>query len=228
MIAEGNWQVKFSDFYKWNQDKEVNEEIVSHFTKGIFFIFDTYQTLNANSKLTILNLIDVMKITDQNFKKAHLFLLINYLNTLMYANRNKEFLTILMDEAHLIFNDELSLYTISKMTREARKFNTMFLLGSQNISDFYSINNEILSSIFSNTANIFIGKIESDQINIINDMLSTKFEKLQKEEIEHLQLNRGSFLYITEKERHKINISFNETISKVILLDEQKQDQIEY
>ena len=190
---------------------------------SLFLNFEYYPKIDAN-------LLEISKSTDENLKSAQYFLVINFLSDLMYSNKNNSeiFNAFVIDESHIVLNDEKSLSMISRMIREARKFNTLIILGSQNITDFQSINNNTISSIFSNAANIFVGKIEGDQIESLNKLLETKLEALTEEEIKYFQKTRGNFLYFNEKQRVNFKVEFNDDIEEIILKEEQIQKIKEY
>jgi len=122
----------------------------------------------------------------------------------------------------------ITLSIISKMVREARKFNTMIMLGTQNITDFQTNDNNLLRSIFSNTSNLFIGKIEADQIELLNSLLESKMKKLNSSEIQHFQKERGNFLHINEKDNILFKVDFDDFTKHLIFKEEQIQDNKEY
>lgn len=224
-----NLEPTFSDYNKWTNNDEIKQKVLVHFVDGLYSEFDKPQDIDIKDDLTIFNLIEASKTSNKSIRKAYFFLVINFLNEVMYENKNTgKFNSYIVDEAHIVFNDEISLISISRMIREARKFNTMILLGSQNITDFQSIDNNIVSTIFSNTSNIFVGKIEGDQIDSLKSLLSTKSEPLTEVEISYLKRERGNFLYFNEQERINLKVSFDSDIGDLILKQEQVQNQQEF
>ncbi len=223
-------QATFAIFNAWIHDENIKRQILSPFIGGIYNIFNKEQNIEIDEPLIIFNTFEILKTSDKNLKKANYFLIMDYINGTMYENdfKNNKFLSIIIDESHLFFNDFKTLTVISKMVREARKFNTMIMLGTQNISDFSTEDNNLLQSIFSNTSNLFIGKIEAEEIKLLNSLLETKMQKLNQYEIEHFQKARGNFLYLNEKNNILFKVDFDDFTKHLILRKEQIQDNKEY
>jgi len=211
-------------------DEEIKSQIIFPFVGGIYNIFNNKQVFEIDEQLIIFNTFEILKTSDTNLRQSQYFLIMNFLNELMYENdfKNDAFLSIIIDEAHLFFKDYKILSIISKMVREARKFNTMIMLGTQNITDFQSSDDNLLQSIFSNTSNLFIGKIEADQIDKLNSLLESKMKKLNIHEIEHFQKERGNFLFSNEKENILLRVELDEFTKHLLFKPEQIQDKKEY
>ncbi len=207
-----NYEFKFSDL------SISEEEIFAPIIHGVYKMFNEYEELDFNYKIMVLEAKELF-LMEEEFKNTIIFLIMNRINEEIFANQNGGKLNFYLDEAGKFLRNDFLIKKLSPLFSEARKFNTKITIATQNLTDLYNgksidVN---LSNIFSNASNLFIGYLKNDQIDLLNDFVSSgRGREITDVEHKHMNKKLGHFLYLSDENRYCIISFYDEVINEII------------
>lgn len=241
LISKKNYLAKgkeytIQDFYNSfnvTQKKEYNS-ILKTFIDGTLSMFNVVEEFDLNNKLNIIQLRSLQDSQEQSYKQSVFKLLFMRMVQVIYSNEgNQKELTLLIDEAADFFRDEYLLSLISPIFKDARKFNTKLIWGTQNLTDLVGGSgkeiNPLLVNIWSNTVDKYIGTLDGVQIQVLDSLLKEDSRILNSSERSHItanasgKSNAGNFLFTSGRKRHSLEVAFNEVPGIIELMLTKKQ-----
>lgn len=142
------------------------------------FAFDGVTNIDLNNNYISFQFRDLIsKSGITSLGKAHMFLVLQFLNQLVLNNRdidNPKYINILLDEAHLIIDEKyLEIVSfVNEMFKRIRKYNGMMMLLTQNIGDFYkpSISGYTIAMI-NNAFFYLLHTVKPNEITALDEMM---------------------------------------------------------
>lgn len=242
-ILNNGTELTLSDFDKslTTTQKKSYGFILNSFIKGTLSSFNTKENFSLNKMVNVVQLKSLQNTQEESFKKATFKLLFMRLVQMIYGNESKdndkqEDITMLIDEAADFFRDDFLLNLISPIFKDARKFNTKLIWGTQNLTDLLGDGkniNPLLVNIWSNTIDKFIGTLDGVQIELLENLLKTSTGRgLNVAEKRHITTNvngasnAGNFLFTSGRNRNSLKVAYVDDIPAIIemmLTDEQQK-----
>ncbi len=217
------WPI-FNDFYKYlkTRSKSIVGELKSNYERLelMFYQFTSngvyYNIWGKESKINFegnLIVFDISKLNENITLRTGQFFLITKLiwseiqgnKEINESTKNKKWISLLLDEAHVVINsrNELALNWLFGVTKRIRKYNGQLYLVTQNISDFLGDESikHLTSGIINNCIYSFIGKMNPNDLKALDELYGI-YGGLSNNEKEYLKNSQvGQFIIFVGAEK---------------------------
>lgn len=185
-------------------------------------LYNKHTNIDLTNQLLVFNTKDFNNSDINNINtKISMFSILNYIQNLIYENKQQE-IVLIIDEAHIYIdsNNMSNLNFMFKMTKTIRKFNGAIIFTTQNPSDFISDNNvsQKAQAILQNCDYSFMLGLHSNDIDAINQLFKNS-GGINESEQEFLALaNKGEFiLRISSQFKLMMKAYYNEFEREILI-----------
>ncbi len=233
-----NWPV-FNDFFKYikTESRKIKSELKTNYERLILMLYQFipegvyYDIWGKESKLDFdgnLIIFDISKLNENSTLRAGQFFLITKLiwseiqanKEINEKSKEKKWISLLIDEAHVIINsrNELALNWLFNVTKRIRKYNGQLYLVTQNINDFLGEESirHLTSGIINNCIYSFVGKMNPNDLKALDELYGI-YGGLTPKEKEYLKNAKvGQFIIFVGTEKIYIpKVFLNEIETKL-------------
>lgn len=212
-------QITFSDLYRYIQrSNKINViEQVGYYCSCVngnkSHIWDNITNIDINNHYICFEFRELLaKSGASALGTAQIFLILQYLNTIVLNNRveNARYINIIIDEAHLLIDPKYIqvVQFVTEMFKRIRKYNGMMTLITQNVTDFYKPEIKSYSTnLINNAFYIIAHTIKAQEVPMLDELMAEQ-GGLKEAEKEFLTSPAcGQCILIYNRARTKIRVN---------------------